>query len=133
MTIGKKIALGFASLILISTLLGGLAVYNMRAVQSQSQKLATEYIPEARIAGDLGNALSGVQLGVRSYGLTADPVHLDATRKNLAEMHKQQQAAQKLADEHPDLSSSHFGWSYQGLGGGLRVQDAGEGGNGRLV
>ena len=103
MTIGKKIALGFASLILISTLLGGLAVYNMRAVQSQSQKLATEYIPEARIAGDLGNALSGVQLGVRSYGLTADPVHLDATRKNLAEMHKQQQAAQKLADEHPDL------------------------------
>ena len=103
MTIGKKIALGFGALILIATFLGGLAIFNMKAVQTQSQKLATEYVPESKVAGDLSTALAEVQLGVRSYGLTADNAYLDAARKGLVELHKQQQAAQKLADEHPDL------------------------------
>ena len=103
MTIGKKIALGFGALILIATLLGGLAVFNMKSVQTQAQKLATEFVPESMIAGDLGNAVGTVQLGIRSYGLTADANYLEAARKSLEEVHKQQQSAQKLADEHPGL------------------------------
>ncbi|MSU61063.1 MAG: chemotaxis protein [Pedosphaera sp.] len=103
MTIGNKITLGFGTLILIATLLGGLAIVNMKSVQTQSKKLATEYVPETQIATDLGNALADVQLGVRSYGLTADNAYLDAARKSLVDLHKQQQAAQKLADEHPNL------------------------------
>ena len=103
MTVGKKIALGFGALILIATLLGGLAVFNMKTVQTQAQKLATEFVPESMIAGDLGNAVGTVQLGIRSYGLTADATYLEAARKSLEEVHKQQQAAQKLADEHPGL------------------------------
>jgi methyl-accepting chemotaxis protein len=103
MTLGKKIALGFGTLILISAIIGGLAVVNMKSVQTMSQTLATAYVPESQIAGDLGNALADVQLGVRSYGLTAENTYLEAARKGLAELHKQQQAAQKLADEHPEL------------------------------
>ena len=47
--------------------------------------------------------LADVQLAIRSYGLTAENIHLDGTRKALAEVHKQQQAAQRLADAHPEL------------------------------
>jgi methyl-accepting chemotaxis protein len=103
MTFGKKIALGFGALILIATLLGGLAIVNMKSVQTQAQKLATEYVPESQIASDLGISLAGVQLGVRSYGLTAENTYLEAARKELLELHKQQQAAQKHADDHPSL------------------------------
>ncbi len=103
MTLGKKIALGFGCLIAIAALLGGLAVATMKSVQTSAQKLATEYVPETHVAGELANAIADVQLAVRSYGLTADPAYLDTARKALQEVHKQEQAAQQLADQHPGL------------------------------
>ena len=103
MTLGKKVALGFGTLILIAALLGGMAVLSMKSVQSLAQNLATQFVPETEIAADLHNAIAGVQLGIRSYGLTADNSYLEDARKALTEAHKQQQAAQKLADEHPEL------------------------------
>lgn len=103
MTLGKKIALGFGCLIAIAALLGGLAVATMKSVQTAAQKLATKYVPETQVAGQLASAVASVQLAVRSYGLTADPVYLDAARKALQEVHKKEQAAQQLADQNPDL------------------------------
>lgn len=103
MTLGKKIGIGFGSLILIIALLGGQAIFNMKTVQTLAQKLATEYVPEAQIAGDLENSIATAQLAVRSYGLTADLSYLEAAQKALVEAHKEQAAAQKLANEHPEL------------------------------
>ncbi len=107
LTLGKKIALGFAALILISASIGALALTNMKAVQAQAQKLALEFVPESRIAGELDAALAETQLALRSYGLTAENSYLEATRKGLDAVHAQQQAAQKLADEHPELVKLH--------------------------
>jgi methyl-accepting chemotaxis protein len=103
MTIGKKIALGFTSLILIAAVLGGMAVFSMKSVQTQSRKLGEGYVPESQIAGDLEGAYANVFLNVRSYGFTADNSYLEAARKSLEEVHKQQLAAQKLSDANPDL------------------------------
>jgi len=104
LTIGKKIALGFSALILIAALLGGMAVFNMKSVQSQSQTLATEFVPESQIAGDLAAAFAEVSLSMRSYALTSDKAYLTDGKKQLAEVHKQQAAAQQLANEHPELA-----------------------------
>jgi len=79
----------------------------MKAVQAQAQKLALEFVPESRIAGELDAALAETQLALRSYGLTAENSYLEATRKGLDAVHAQQQAAQKLADEHPELVKLH--------------------------
>ena len=103
LTIGKKIALGFGALILISAFLGGMALFNMKLVQTQAQTLATQFVPEAQVAGDLQDAFGKVQLNIRTYGLTAENSYLEDARKELVEVHLQQQAAQKLADEHPEL------------------------------
>ena len=102
-TLGKKIGLGFGSLILIATLLGGLALINMRLVSGQAQKLSTQFVPESQIAGEFNSALATAQLAVRSYGLTADENYLEAGRKGLAEVHVHLAAAQKLSDENADL------------------------------
>ena len=104
MTIGKKIALGFGALILIAALLGGIAVFSMKTVQTQAQTLAEGYVPESEIAGALQDAFANASLAIRSYGFTADAAYLDVARKALADVHKQQQAAQKLSDEHPELA-----------------------------
>jgi len=103
MTIGKKIALGFGALILISALLGAMAVLNMKSVQTQAQTLATQYVPETQIAGQLQNAFSTAMLGVRGYRLTAENTYLETARKAFAEAEKQEQDAQKLADANPEL------------------------------
>ena len=102
-TLGKKIGLGFGSLILIATLLGTLALVNMRSVSTQSQKLSTQFVPETQVAGNFGGALATAQLAVRSYGLTADNNYLETARKELSEVHVQLAAAQKLSDENADL------------------------------
>jgi methyl-accepting chemotaxis protein len=103
MTIGKKIALGFGALILIAALLGAMAVFSMKSVQTQAQTLAEGYVPESQIASDLQNAFGKVVLNMRTYGLTAEQSYLDDARKALVEVHNQQAAAQKLSDEHPEL------------------------------
>jgi methyl-accepting chemotaxis protein len=107
MTIGKKIALGFGALILIAGLLGSMAVFSMKSVQTQSQALAEGYVPESQIAGDLQGAFAKVVLDMRTYGLTAENSYLDDARKALVDVHQQQQAAQKLSDAHPELVKLH--------------------------
>ena len=64
------------------------------------------------------------------YGIA--PVYLRRLIKT-GELTQTARSLYKLPEHKKTTSSSHFGWSDQGLGGGLRVQDAGEGGNGRLV
>ena len=103
LTIGKKIALGFGALILIAGLLGGIAVFTMKTVQTQSQTLAEGYVPESEIAGNLQDAFSKAVLAIRSYGYTAENSFLENARQAMAEVHKQQQLAQKLSGEHPEL------------------------------
>ena len=103
MTLGKKIALGFGALIALAALLGGLAVFTMKSVQSGAQKLATEFVPETQVASALGDAVASAQLAVRSYGLTAETNYLEATRKGLAAVHQREQEAEKLSDAHPEL------------------------------
>jgi methyl-accepting chemotaxis protein len=103
MTIGKKIALGFGTLIFIAALLGGMAVFSMKSVRGQAQTLAESFVPETQIATDLQGAFAQAALAARSYGYTAEPAFLDAARKALEEVHHQQVLAQKLSEAHPEL------------------------------
>jgi len=103
MTLGKKIGAGFGALILIATLLGALALVNMRAVSSLAEKLSTQFVPESQISSDFASALDKANLAVRSYGLTADETYLETSRKALGEVHSALAAAQKLSDDHSDL------------------------------
>ncbi len=103
MTLGKKIGLGFGGLILITALLGGMALNNMRTVRNDARKLATEYVAEAQVAAEFNNSLGRAQLDIRSYGFTTEASYLASGRTNLVEVHSWLESAQKLADAHPDL------------------------------
>jgi methyl-accepting chemotaxis protein len=51
--LGIKIGGGFGVLILIACALGGLAVFNMKSVETDSIRLAQEYVPQVGIANEL--------------------------------------------------------------------------------
>ena len=103
MTLGKKIALGFGGLIVVSVLLGGMAIFSMKSVEVSAVELATGYVPESQVASELSDSVAAAQLAVRSYSLTTESTYLPAIDKGLAAIHKAQQAAEKLADAHPEL------------------------------
>ena len=70
MTIGKKIAVGFSAVILITVVLGGLGAYWMKSTQIDSEMLAMEYVPEMAIGAEIRGAANRLMYQMRGYGFT---------------------------------------------------------------
>ena len=104
LTIGQKISLGFAALIVISAAVGGFAAFNMRQAATSAAMLAEEYAPEVKLAGDLDNAVAETALNIRSYGFTTDLAYLEKAKKSLEEVDRASQAAKAFAEQHPRLA-----------------------------
>ncbi|MBX7257215.1 MAG: MCP four helix bundle domain-containing protein [Candidatus Hydrogenedentes bacterium] len=83
-TLGKKIVLGFTSLIVITLVLGGISIYSMQQVRQATIVLAEQNIPEMVGANDIERATRQAMFEMRGYAYTDDPDFLAATRKGLA-------------------------------------------------
>lgn len=82
--LGIKIAGGFGVLILISLVLGGLAIYEMVVVENRSGILAKEYIPEVEIAAELRGAVNRMMYGMRGYGLVGSEAFWNEAQAEMA-------------------------------------------------
>ena len=69
MKLSRKIILGFAALIAITALLGGIATINMLTVMNKSVMLAEDYVPEVEVAARLRGAANRLMYAMRGYGL----------------------------------------------------------------
>ena len=87
-TIGKRINLGFGTLILITLLLGTLAVWRMWAVKGQATLLVTENVPEVGVANNVERAALLTMYDIRAYGYTEEATFLTQGRQSLAEVKK---------------------------------------------
>ncbi len=81
--IGVKMALGFGVLIAIVIALGGVAIWNMESVKSDSNKLAEQYVPEVVTAGGLQYALNNLFIDMRGYQYTHEKRFVDAVKNHL--------------------------------------------------
>ncbi len=72
LSLGLKISLGFAILIIIAGALGLMAIWNMNKAGTQSSMLANEYVPEVGVANELRGASNRVMYEMRGYGYTED-------------------------------------------------------------
>ena len=69
MKLGTKIITGFALLIVIACALGGLAVWNMKTVQSVATILVTENVPEVAVANNVERYSLETMYEMRGYAL----------------------------------------------------------------
>ena len=105
MKLGTKIALGFVSLVGIAVLLGGLAAWNMKNVETQSTILAGEYVPEMKIATDLRGAANQTMFEMRGYAFTEDGDFYKRAQTEIAAMKRHLQEAADLAEEAVHLKA----------------------------
>jgi len=95
--LGIKIASGFALLILIMLIPGGIAGLNMNNIRNRSVILEKEYVAEVRITDNLEQAFVQTIYNMRGYGLSEEKEYLEAGIKNLERMQHYATEAKELA------------------------------------
>ncbi len=103
MTLGKRIGLGFASVLVIAALLGGVAVWNMKSATSSANEMAKKFIPESDLSANLQQAVAKTAISIRSYGFTMDEKYHTQAKAALQEVAKHKQALKNFSDQNPDL------------------------------
>jgi methyl-accepting chemotaxis protein len=102
-TIGKRIIVGFGSLIVITLLLGGLAIWRMSEVKGQTTTLVNETVPEVAVANNVERSSLLTMYDIRGYGYTEDTSFLTKGRASLADVKKYLGEAKTLADKSTTL------------------------------
>ncbi|OVE78364.1 hypothetical protein BVX99_00110 [bacterium F16] len=99
MRLGAKIGMGFGILVVIAICLGGMAVYKMKTIESESTKLAKEYVPEVNVASNLRGAANRLRYEMRGYGFTEDDSYYKKGMVELGAVDTHIVEANDLADE----------------------------------
>jgi methyl-accepting chemotaxis protein len=99
-----KIASGYAFILILAMVLGGLALWSMKQVDGLSMKLSMEYIPQVGVANNVERYSLDTMYHLRGYALSLDKQYLDAGRKGLGELKKYLDEAKRLASRYDDLA-----------------------------
>ncbi len=76
--LGTKLGIGFGLLIIITLILGGLAIYNMLRISDRTHILANEYVPEVAIANNIERNTFQTMYAIRRYNYTAEEDYYQA-------------------------------------------------------
>ena len=93
MNVGVKIGGGFGVVILISIIIGAVAMISMKRGDTTATILSKEYVPEVTIANSIERSTFLMLLEMRDYSFTDDEVSLKAATAHLADIKKQIKAA----------------------------------------
>jgi len=102
--VSMKIAAGFGVLILISVVLGGIAVFFMNSVKDETILISNEYLPEVDVANNVERFSLMTMYEMRGYGLTGNEAYLQNGRKNLEQVKAHLAEARELADNSTHLN-----------------------------
>jgi len=86
MTLTYKISLGFILMLLITLVLGLMAIVNMKSVEGDSKRLAEIYVPELALGNNVERNIIQAMFEFRGYSLSENKEFLDLGRKNLDEV-----------------------------------------------
>lgn len=101
--LGAKLSIGFGILILLSMILGAIAVMNMSRISVKSSYLAEEYVPEVIVSNNLERASLQTMFAMRGYGFTEQENYYQEGRQKLDQVKKYIKEAQVLADNSDEL------------------------------
>jgi methyl-accepting chemotaxis protein len=98
-----KIASGYGALIIIASLLGIMAIWNMKKVETQSNMLANEYVPEVDVAVELRGAANRLMYEMRGYGFTEEKKFYENAQKEIKAVEAALEKGRVLDAKSPNL------------------------------
>jgi methyl-accepting chemotaxis protein len=101
--IGTKLIIALGSLIGISAIIGGLAVLSMLSIQSNTNDLSQQFVPEVVVVNEIERQTLKMMLDVRGYWMTTDPKYYDLAAKEIADLDKALGEAQALLERSSKL------------------------------
>ena len=104
MKLSTKIAFGFTTLVVITAVLGGLSIWNMKTVEAKTTVMATEYVPEVEFGNDVERHALMTMYAMRGYGFTEDEAFLTDGRQELEQVKVALQECRDLADRATALT-----------------------------
>ncbi len=90
--ISSKLALGFASVLALTLLLGGLALSQLSKLSVKTEQIATNNLPRVEYAAALSGLLNGVRRAEALHLLASDPKIKEEQEASIAAMRKQMDA-----------------------------------------
>ena len=96
LTIGKRITLGFAIILIILSALGATALISMLGVKTIAMRIKTESIPAVEVANNVERMALATMYDIRGYTYTEEPSFLASGNRNLDEVKKFLKNAQVL-------------------------------------
>ncbi len=101
--LGVRLGAAFGIMILITLILGSVAIVKMKAVDADSVKLSKEFVPEARLAGELEREMYATMMAMRGYGLSGNQKFYDEGMTAIAKVKNIISEAGKLAEQASHL------------------------------
>jgi methyl-accepting chemotaxis protein len=92
-----KLSLGFASIILLIVILGGITVFNMLDIEKKSGYLAEEYIPELNLATDLEIGFLKAMQEFKAFDYTREKKYFDEGEARITRVRENLEKASELA------------------------------------
>jgi len=88
MTLGKRISIGFATLVVITLILGIMAVINMRSAATDATKLSDIYAPEVQVASEVFAIANQIRYDIRAFTMQDNEKALAEAKKGFIELQK---------------------------------------------
>nr|MDA3951007.1 HAMP domain-containing protein [Spirochaeta sp.] len=100
-----KMALGFGLLIALLAIVGGLAVFNLLQIQTDSVRLRDEYVAEVEIANNIERNALQMMYANRGYSLTFQDSFFETGMEYDAEVERYLDEAEALSQQYTGLTA----------------------------
>lgn len=100
LTLGKQIGLGFVALLIITLILGSLAVYNMTHASVNAQNMAEKYVPEVKIGARVFKLANDARYKTRAFTMRDDEEALKEAKADFIALEKALEEAKILGDKY---------------------------------
>jgi len=104
LTIGKRVALGFALLLILGASVGGFVSWEMKKAATDADFVARAVAPQAEIISSLAQSSSMAQRAIRGYSLLGGAAELAEARNYNTVTETALKDARKLSDAQPSLT-----------------------------
>ena len=97
MKLGTKLYAGFGSLVVLTSLLGAIAAWNMQSVKTSTETMAEDYMPAIKAANQVERNTLMSMFELRGYAFTEGSNYLETGLKSVGKTHEALSEAKKVA------------------------------------